>query len=772
MQSYIEKKFNEFLLDEKIELVSFDIFETLAFRKVSKPIDIFYKIGENEYVKDIFQNSGAFQQLRINAEKTARKNCVNEEITLEEIYNQLPLTKSQKKRIIKIEIDIENDNLYINKAVESWMYQAYNSGKKVILISDMYLSYKQIEKIVLKKLKRKEIIDNIYISSEYKKTKAKSSMYEFIKEECSLNFNKWLHIGDNYRADYINSMQLGINALYYNVDSYVQEVFKLEDAYISNCNNSIRNLRLLSSMNNTYEEDKHKFFFNLGAIIFGPLLWEFSHWIKELCKKHEINQVNFVMREGFVFEKYFKLLFPKIETNLVYASRKSTYLPIQDLNDFNLNNLDFFTYRDFTLEDFYLLYCLEIDNDIINQHRHIQYKEANNFLVDGKPILELFMEDIKLKENLIKTNITKQKKFLVEYIKQLKVKSNSILIDLGGGGTVLKRFDKILNNKIKVNGLFYIHGNGYEKQLSKTTFSFLPYENSTKYAIELIRRSPEFIEFLLNGIEKTTLSYTKDKIIEPVTKYPYEQIVDNKDIIGAFQNGIDSYFNIMKEYKNKSDSEIRNFLVLLLARVIDVPLEKEVYYLGNLFNDEGAGSSFIKKIVNDESINSVKELGVEHSYRNFLKNIRYKRDEIHWLQGTITHLDKDFIKDMKGISSTNVNQNAIDYFLNILDRNSHINKVNIYGAGELSELLITYLNSRNIEIVSVMDTRAEMKSFYFKDFFVEALDKSINEKNEYPIIIASIAFCDEITRKIINFSKDNGFCLSIINYKNGLFKTL
>ena len=157
-------------------------------------------------------------------------NYSKEERTkLEEIYNQFPLTKKQKKKIIEIELKIENENLYINKKIEEWISQAYDLGKKIILISDMYLSAKQIEYIVLKKLKNKKFIHKIYVSSEHKKTKVKSSMYEFIEKEFDINFNQWLHVGDNYRSDYINATQLGINALYYNVDSYVQEIFKLED---------------------------------------------------------------------------------------------------------------------------------------------------------------------------------------------------------------------------------------------------------------------------------------------------------------------------------------------------------------------------------------------------------------------------------------------------------------------------------------------------------------------------------------------------------------
>jgi hypothetical protein len=100
--SLIEQKFNDILENKNIKVVSFDIFDTLAFRKVANPVDIFFKVGKYKYVKDIFQTPDNFKLYRINAEKMARSlNKELEDITFDLIYEQTFFNKKAKKKQYK-----------------------------------------------------------------------------------------------------------------------------------------------------------------------------------------------------------------------------------------------------------------------------------------------------------------------------------------------------------------------------------------------------------------------------------------------------------------------------------------------------------------------------------------------------------------------------------------------------------------------------------------------------------------------------------------------
>ena len=87
-------QYKKLIKNDDIKVVSFDIFETLVFRDVAQPKDIFYKIGKKKYVKKIFSKVKNFMYLRIEAEKKARIENNFKEITLEKIYKYLPLTNN------------------------------------------------------------------------------------------------------------------------------------------------------------------------------------------------------------------------------------------------------------------------------------------------------------------------------------------------------------------------------------------------------------------------------------------------------------------------------------------------------------------------------------------------------------------------------------------------------------------------------------------------------------------------------------------------------
>ena len=91
------------------DTISFDIFDTLIERSVSKPTNIFEIVGEKVLGKE---HRREFLENRIRAEKKAReKSC---EITLDQIYQELVDTyKSDIVELLqKTEVQIELENCH------------------------------------------------------------------------------------------------------------------------------------------------------------------------------------------------------------------------------------------------------------------------------------------------------------------------------------------------------------------------------------------------------------------------------------------------------------------------------------------------------------------------------------------------------------------------------------------------------------------------------------------------------------------------------------
>lgn len=102
-------------IDEK-DIVSFDIFDTLLLRNVYKPTDIFRilaaKVQKNWGIED-------FAEMRIDAEKTARTRVKNQEVNLNEIYDELRRScELPCEEIKKLELDLEYEFIKANPFIK------------------------------------------------------------------------------------------------------------------------------------------------------------------------------------------------------------------------------------------------------------------------------------------------------------------------------------------------------------------------------------------------------------------------------------------------------------------------------------------------------------------------------------------------------------------------------------------------------------------------------------------------------------------------------
>ena len=128
------------------KVISFDIFDTLLFRNVAKPVDIF-KIMEN-----ILKNKYGiidFTKKRIEAESNARKLATNGEANFDEIYIQMEKEikdKSIINEIKKLEKEKEYEFMTQNPFMKRIFDYCIENNKKIMLISDMYLESSYMKK--------------------------------------------------------------------------------------------------------------------------------------------------------------------------------------------------------------------------------------------------------------------------------------------------------------------------------------------------------------------------------------------------------------------------------------------------------------------------------------------------------------------------------------------------------------------------------------------------------------------------------------------------
>ena len=749
--SLLEKEFHKNLLNKNIKIISFDIFDTLVFRKVNYPKDIFKKMSFNKLVNKIFGNEVDFEQLRITAEKFARKESLEEEITLEDIYAQFKyLTKQQQQKLCNLELKVEQKYLFINHEIKNWIELALKYNKKVILVSDMYLTKKQITQIILKDLNSLNKIDNIFVSSDLKKTKYFGRMYDYILKQYSIKSNEIVHIGDNLLSDISSANNKNINTIYYNYDYIYAEQIKHEKSYFYSSSDTL-SLRNLTAINNPFNDEKNKFFYNFGATIGGPILWSFSHWLLNICIKNDFFDIAFFLREGAIFRKYFfiilkqKRLQNKFSLKKIHISRKALFLPSITSENFNIDSINLNLYRNWKVIDLYTQRGLSISNDVINNIKDKNIEELKN----SNNLIELIIKDLSNNINQIITNKNEQLELFLEYWKKLGLTSNSILFDFGANATMHKIVAN-LTKELYVNILFYRTKLGFENSFSQQQYTYIPYNEKNKYKIELLRSTPDIFEILFNGMLGTTLGYQKNQnsVIPIIDIY---NTIENKSCIKSFIKGINNYFKNAIVYNQDENIFSPEDILNIMTRLIEFPTTYEAKYLGELSINTSEDASKKISLISNESKNKVNEIGMKQALDDLKTNLYKNWQYIPWTQGTITTINHKFIKQNYFLQ-----EDSDELYLNNLLKKidlEDISEVSIYGTGEFFLRLLPELLLRNIKIKYLIETKPSKKEFFgYKILSPEEIVKT-EQKN---FIIASVAFSSIMIEKLnLIFTQNN-----------------
>lgn len=205
------------------DVISFDIFDTLIFRPMDVPTDMFYLIGERLGISD-------YKNIRIYAEHDARIKCKEKynhtEINLLDIYERLKDEVGiDYKEGMKVEEDIELSLCFANPFMKKVWDELQKRGKRIVITSDMYLPLSTIEKMLHKN--GYDGYEKLYLSNEYSKSKADGTLY---KEVINDNPNALIiHIGDNNNSDIKMAQINGIKTLSYPNVNHNNSLYRSED---------------------------------------------------------------------------------------------------------------------------------------------------------------------------------------------------------------------------------------------------------------------------------------------------------------------------------------------------------------------------------------------------------------------------------------------------------------------------------------------------------------------------------------------------------------
>lgn len=370
-------------------LYSFDIFDTIITRNTATPDGIFalmqYELQHDsgyacldEYIKN------NFYIIRTNSEKLARENFCRrgiEEITLQQIYMCMATTGRISARdaelLMELELRIEWDNIIAISANIDKVHNLLDKGERIILISDMYLSARQISKL-LAKVDERLLELEIFVSSDVGFTKRTGNLYKYVHNRLGIEYKAWQHYGDNWQSDVLNPLKYGIKAKrYLYPELTVAERILLcneADVFMQLSIGNSRNCRLGGSVKNQA--------WMVGSSSVAPILVTYVQWILECAKKQKITRLYFIARDGYILQRIADELIQldgyNIRTKYIYGSRQAWRMPgfsgsVKELRTI-IALADF--KKKFTLEK--LAHILGIEMSELKKFLSARYQQSEN----------------------------------------------------------------------------------------------------------------------------------------------------------------------------------------------------------------------------------------------------------------------------------------------------------------------------------------------------------------------------------------------------------
>lgn len=456
-QIYLHQLLSAFdYYQDKIQVLSLDCFDTLIWRNVDIPQDIFYTLQH----KPIFQSLGLTPLQRMIMEDKARGQAYfksqTSEVDLCTIYRFIYPTIDDEKLNAVMQEELQTDiaHTYALPPLLELIRLAKSKNKKVIIVSDTYYSQEQLRYLLAKKLPLDvfNAIDNIYCSCEFQLSKSQG-LFASVISDLRVNANKILHIGDNPIADKVAPESRKINALQLlQGDTHLEQQCNMRSWAASFVDQSVRYhyplyspFKGLIANLNLSEETAEKL---IGYASVGPILYAFGCFLKKeiaaLQAENKNIKILFLMRDAYLSAKVCEVLMEGKVGELVRISRFVTYAASftnrQAIENYLSEVVHSKQFSDICRQ---LLLTDEISQDLV--------KAAEKSNQPALTFIQLVMKENVIQSILTASEAYRQRLFI--YLRKtigVKKDDTLVFIDLGYTATTQQKLSPILEAEFGV----------------------------------------------------------------------------------------------------------------------------------------------------------------------------------------------------------------------------------------------------------------------------------------------------------------------------------
>lgn len=294
------------------DVISFDVFDTLLLRPFAEPHHLFMVVGDK-------LNCVNFMSIRMKAEKEARDRAEvmkgNREVSIYDIYEFIEQkTGIQGQYGVQAEWQTELEVCYANPYMKDVFEILKSQNKKIIAISDMYLTKSMIVQM-LDKAGFSGFFD-VFVSSENNGSKQDHQLFKKALQKLGKDI-RIVHVGENIESDIKSAQELGLAARYYNNVHKTGNQYRADgmSELIASTYSGIVNMHLHNG------SKQYTPYYEYGFIYGGLYILGYCKWIHDYAKQNHIDKILFLSRDGDIYHKVFNFLKSDIDNEYVYWSR-------------------------------------------------------------------------------------------------------------------------------------------------------------------------------------------------------------------------------------------------------------------------------------------------------------------------------------------------------------------------------------------------------------------------------------------------------------------
>ncbi|MBE3640153.1 HAD-IA family hydrolase [Mangrovicoccus algicola] len=299
-----------------VDVVSFDFFDTLFFREHLCMDQVFAKTAQlgaalvDAPREEVFRalsacrGYGSFQlkrQMQAAGKGDEPRLCDIFARALAPFVADPAERARLAHRLVELETGIELSNLVPNAEAAPVLRNLKLLGRRVIVVSDMYLPAASLAK-VLAAHGLDGHVDDLIVSSEFGRTKNSGDLFEVVADRCGVPRERVLHVGDNWNNDCVRPRERGFRSVHYYNHDQENEVRRVSGLHALPRPGSVR-ARELRRDHGLADPRSLSSLDRVVSQVIAPAAALFVHDVLTRAVRRRSSHLFFLTRDGTIFRE-------------------------------------------------------------------------------------------------------------------------------------------------------------------------------------------------------------------------------------------------------------------------------------------------------------------------------------------------------------------------------------------------------------------------------------------------------------------------------------